>query len=75
MIDLDKYEERAAIMQFDGGLTQFAAETAAAKEQGHTRYEVIHHAKRKRDTIEEPHHGEAASWDSQNHLSRLQPRT
>jgi hypothetical protein len=45
-IDLDAWEERAAIMEFDGGLTRFAAETEAAKRQGKTRWEIIEHAKR-----------------------------
>jgi len=46
MIDLDAFEERAAIMEFDGGMTRFQAETEAAKLQGVTRWEALQHAKR-----------------------------
>lgn len=41
MHDLDKFEERAAIMEYDGKLTRFQAETLAAKEQGANRWELI----------------------------------
>jgi hypothetical protein len=41
MIDLDKFEERAAIMEFDGGLSRFQAETRAAQAQGRQRKEVL----------------------------------
>lgn len=39
--DIDAFEERAAIMEFDGGLSRFEAETAAAKAQGFKRHEAI----------------------------------
>lgn len=39
--DLDAFEERAAIMEFDGGMTRFAAETAAAEAMGLKRHEVL----------------------------------
>lgn len=32
--DIDAFEERAAIMQYDGGLSRSAAEDAAARAQG-----------------------------------------
>jgi len=38
--DRDAYEERAAIMEFDGGLSRFEAETLAAQAQGLTRWQV-----------------------------------
>lgn len=41
MIDLDAFEERAAIMQFCGGLSRFEAETLAATAQGYNRHEVL----------------------------------
>lgn len=41
MVDLDAWEERAAIMQFDAGMSRFEAETQAAKQQGFTRWEVL----------------------------------
>lgn len=48
MLDLDQFEERAAIMEFDGSLSRFAAESAAAREQGLERWEV-------RDAISKRH--------------------
>ena len=41
MIDFGEWEERAAIMEFDGGLSRFRAETEAARRQGHERWEVM----------------------------------
>lgn len=40
-IDRDQFEERAAIMEFDGGLSRFEAETQAAKAQGLTRWQAM----------------------------------
>lgn len=37
----DQFEERAAICEFDGGMTRFAAETAAAREQGMERWQAL----------------------------------
>ena len=42
--DLDAWAERSAIMEFDGGMTRFAAETAAAKAQGLARWQAIKEA-------------------------------
>ena len=42
--DVDAWAERSAIMQFDGGMTRFAAETAAAKAQGLARWQAIKEA-------------------------------
>ena len=39
--DVDAWAERSAIMEFDGGMTRFAAETAAAKAQGLARWQAI----------------------------------
>ena len=41
MFDLDAWAERAAIMEFDGGLSRFAAETEAARAQGVTRWQAL----------------------------------
>jgi hypothetical protein len=41
VFDPCKFEERAAIMQFDGGLSRFEAETLAAKAQGVSRKEAL----------------------------------
>lgn len=45
MFDADTFEERAAIMEFEGGLSRFEAETLAAKAQGLTRWQAIKEAK------------------------------
>lgn len=39
--DRDAFEERAAIQEFDGGLSRFQAETAAAHAQGLERWQAI----------------------------------
>jgi len=39
--DLDAFEERAAIIEYDGGLTRFRAETLAAQAQGVARHDAI----------------------------------
>ena len=45
MFDRDAFEERAAIMEFDGGLSRFDAETQAAKAQGLTRWQALEEIK------------------------------
>lgn len=40
-MNLDRFVERAAIMEFDGGMSRFVAETAAAESQGVKRWEVL----------------------------------
>lgn len=57
MIDLDAFSERAAIMEFDAGMSRFQAETRAAAEQGKKRWEVLdeireRHSARQRDQRE-----------------------
>lgn len=39
-MDLDAWEERAAIMEYSGGMKRFEAETLAAQAQGFERWEV-----------------------------------
>lgn len=41
MLDLDAFVERAAIMEFEGCMTRFDAETQAARAQGVTRYQAL----------------------------------
>lgn len=40
-MDLDAFVERAAIMEYCGGLSRFLAETEAARAQGFRRWEVL----------------------------------
>ena len=72
MIDLDAFEERAAIMEFDGGMTRFEAETAAAKAQGFSRWEVMNHAKRARDIAAARDKREPIQRDRQGDMPRMQ---
>lgn len=41
MFSADSFEERAAIMEFCGGMSRFQAETMAAKAQGVSRWEAL----------------------------------
>jgi hypothetical protein len=45
MFCADRFEERAAIMEFCGGMSRFEAETLAAKSQGLTRWQALAEAK------------------------------
>lgn len=52
-LDVEAFEERAAIIEYDGGLSRFRAETLAAEAQGLTRWqavEEIRNAKRNRNS-------------------------
>lgn len=72
-MDLDAFVERAAIKQYDGGLSRFLAETEAAAEQGHARWEMIH-ALRKRDSATLRHLGEADVRHGSHDLPAMQCR-
>ena len=54
-LDVDKFEERAAICEFDGGMSRFDAETAAAQEQGLARWQAVKLAKEARDAQRNGH--------------------
>ena len=45
----DQFTERAAICEFDAGMTRFAAETAAAQEQGVARWQALQIVKEHED--------------------------
>jgi type VI protein secretion system component VasF len=70
MFDLDAFEERAAIMEFDGGLSRFRAETAAAQAQGVSRHEAI----RIRNSQQTRDQRQAAERDAADAMPRVQPR-
>lgn len=40
----DHFQERAAILEYCGGMNRFSAETAAAREQGLERWQALHFA-------------------------------
>lgn len=71
--DPDTFEERAAIMEYDGGLSRFRAETLAAEAQGVKRWEALHEVanrvvEQKRDQREA-----LAQRPSQDDLPQVQP--
>ena len=70
-MDIEAYEERAAIMEFDGGMSRFEAETAAAKAQGLNRWEAVNEI-RKRDTKRTRDHGQAAAREPADNVSGVQ---
>lgn len=71
-MDVDQFEERAAIAQHDGGLSQFDAETLAAQEQGKSRWEAIHEIAGR--LVERAgHHRSMAGQPRQNDVPRVQP--
>lgn len=67
MIDLDEWEERAAILEFEQGMTRFAAETGAARSLGFRRFEATN-AKRQRDSEQARGHGSAVERHDADHL-------
>lgn len=80
MFDLDAWQERAAIMEYDGGMSRFAAETEAAKLQGATRWQMIklaqegrQHEDGKRNPEPERHRRKATEWHLSDDLPTMQP--
>jgi len=69
-MDLDRFTERAAIMEYDGGLSRFDAETAAAKAQGYPRHAFTNAI---RDFEQTRDHRATAAREPANDLSRMQP--
>jgi hypothetical protein len=72
MFDFDQFEERSAIMEFDGGMTRFEAETVAAKAQGLQRWEALRHADSKRNPAPERDHRPAPAGQPANDLPGVQ---
>ena len=66
--DLDAWEERAAIMEYDGGLSRFRAETLAARAQGVERHEAI----RIRNSQQSRDQRQATARDAADDLPRVQ---
>ncbi len=72
--DLDAFVERAAIMEFDGGMSRFNAETMAAKRQGFQRREMMD-AIRERHSQQARDHGQALERNRSDNLPGVQHRT
>lgn len=70
--DLDAFEERAAIMEFDGGMTRYQAETRAAQRQGFQRREVMD-AIRERNSAPARDQREAMERQRHDDMPRVQP--
>ena len=70
-MDLDQWEERAAIMEFDGGMTRFQAETLAAQSQGRQRWEFKNEIS-ERNSQEAQHQRKADERIATNNLPRVQ---
>lgn len=70
--DREAFEERAAIMEFDGGMSRFQAETKAARAQGVTRWEAIEDVAGR--LVERAGHSRPLAGQSrQDHVPELQP--
>jgi len=70
-MDADKFSERAAIAEYDGGLSRFQAETMAAEEQGLSRWSAINEiGKRLVGAVRD--HREATRREPAHSLSELQ---
>ncbi len=73
-MDIDAFVERAAIKEYDGGLSRFRAETEAAAEQGFARWKVIH-ALLERNSASARHHGGTDVRHGPDDLSQMQRRS
>lgn len=71
--DPEAFAERAAIMEMDGGLSRWEAETQAARAQGLTRWEAMNHAKRIGNTAPARHSRQAVERNGSGHMPRVQP--
>ena len=70
--DMDAFDERAAICEYCGNETRFAAETIAASEQGLKRWEAINEI-RARNSAGGGNIRPAAIRDTADHMPRVQP--
>lgn len=71
-MDICGFLERAAIMEFDGGLSRFEAETLAAQAQGFQRHEVMNEIHR-RDFEQARNNGETPKRITENAMPGMQP--
>ena len=70
-MNIEAWDERAAIMEFEGGMTRFEAETKAAREQGFERWEIAHEISR-RDTGKASHSGAQHVGQSEDAVPAMQ---
>ena len=77
MFDTDAFEERSAIMEYDGGLSRFQAETLAAKAQGLTRWQALQEVQNenhKRNSERCEDNRKAPERDNAHDMPGMQPR-
>ena len=77
MLDTDAFEERAAIMEYDGGLSRFQAETLAAQAQGLTRWQALQEVQNenhKRNSERSADNRQAPERDNPNDMPGMQSR-
>ena len=72
MMDIFEFEERAAIIEFDGGRTRFAAETIAATFQYEERWRFMNEIN-KRNSQQASNPCQASTGNTANDLSGMQP--
>lgn len=75
MFDREAFEERAAIMEFDGGMSRFEAETQAAAAQGLTRWQAMEAIRNGNGMGDHPaprHQREADDGHGQDHMPGVQ---
>ncbi len=75
MFDPDRFVERAAIMEFDGGLSRYQAETEAAKAQGVARWKAlqeVENANRSGNLNQGGHHGSPLVGNGSDNLPGVQ---
>lgn len=74
--DIEAFDERASIAEYDGGLSRFDAETLAAKAQGRTRWQAmaeVQNAKRGGNPAKARDQREAAQRHRPHHMPAVQP--
>lgn len=71
-MDLDAFEERAAIKEFCAGMSRFQAETEAAAEQGLKRHEVLNEIS-KRNSQQAPDQRSQVERHDPHNLPGVQP--
>lgn len=71
-MDLDAWIERASIMEYEGGMSRFRAETLAAQAQGFQRKEVQVEIERRRNLAKARDQRPADERDDKGALSGVQ---
>lgn len=73
MIDIEAFEERAAILEFDAGFSRFKAETMAAAAQGKRRDEVLDEIRGRHSAGQRDRDAALAGQQRQGAVPAMQP--